>query len=457
MRIYLFTFCILLFASCATTRRAERHFYKSLKSEVETSPVFSTAYTGFNLVDAATGRTLCAVNADRYFTPASTTKILTLATCLKVLGDSIPGLRITGALLGGDEIRGGTRWIQAYLVEGTGDPTFLHPKFQAWQNVFKYLKTNSVIFTSDPGKPPVTRLGPGWSWDDYSEGYSPERSIFPIYGNVATIRWGGDNWVVHPKFYQDSLLYQWTPTNKSYFQRAETENRFIKSESVPDEQLFAFEAHIPIFNAEQQKFHLLADTIGGAYDSVEAGNDTDYPDSFIFSTPVDTVYRRMMYESDNFVAEQLLLACAGVKYDTLQQEKIIPWVKDSLFGALPNPPRWVDGSGLSRYNLITPRYLTGVLQQLYREQPRERLLSLFPAGGISGTLTDWYRGPDGKPFVFAKSGSMSGVQCLSGYLLTKTGKVLIFSFMHNNFVGSGKPWKAEMQRFLLELYNNGPQ
>jgi len=153
------------------------------------------------------------------------------------------------------------------------------------------------------------------------------------------------------------------------------------------------------------------------------------------------------------VAEQLLLLCAGVKYDTLQQEKIIPWVKDSLFGALPNPPRWVDGSGLSRYNLITPRYLSGVLQQLYREQPRERLFSLFPAGGISGTLTDWYRGPDGKPFVFAKSGSMSGVQCLSGYLVAKSGKVLIFSFMHNNFVGSGKPWKTEMQRVLLDIYN----
>lgn len=402
-------------------------------------------------MDAATGQTLAAVNADGYFTPASNTKILTLATCLKVLGDSIPGLRITGTLLGGDEIRGGTRWIEAYFVEGTGDPTFLHPKFQAWQNVFKYLKTNSVIFTSDPGKPPVARMGPGWAWDDYSEDYSAERSTFPIYGNVTSIRWGGNSWVVHPKRYLDSLRHQWTPAIKPYFQRAETENRFIKSEGVPDEQLLAFEANIPIFNVEQQKFRLLSDTIGWEYDPVEAGNDTDYPDSFVFSTPVDTVYRRMMYESDNFVAEQLLLVCAGVKFDTLQQGKIIAWAKDSLFATLHNPPRWVDGSGLSRYNLITPRYLTGVLQQLYREQPRDRLFSLFLAGGMSGTVAGWYRGPDGKPFVFAKGGSMSGVQCLSGYLLTKKGKVLIFSFMHNNFVGSGKPWKAEMQRLLLEI------
>jgi len=43
---------------------------------------------------------------------------------------------------------------------------------------------------------------------------------------------------------------------------------------------------------------------------------------------------------------------------------------------------------------------------------------------------------------------MSGVQCMSGYLRTKRGQWLIFSFMHNNFVGSGKPWRLEMRRIL---------
>jgi D-alanyl-D-alanine carboxypeptidase/D-alanyl-D-alanine-endopeptidase (penicillin-binding protein 4) len=173
----------------------------------------------------------------------------------------------------------------------------------------------------------------------------------------------------------------------------------------------------------------------------------------IYSSPIDTVLRRMMYQSDNFIAEQMLLVCAGVKFDTLKQEKIIQWTLDSTFSALPQRPKWVDGSGLSRYNLITPQSLASVLQKLWKSQPSSRLLSFFPAGGVHGTLAEWYGGKDGKPYVFAKTGSMSGVQCLSGYLVCKSGKLLIFTFMHNNFVGPGKPWKAEMQRILEGIHD----
>nr|MBP6826456.1 D-alanyl-D-alanine carboxypeptidase [Saprospiraceae bacterium] len=129
------------------------------------------------------------------------------------------------------------------------------------------------------------------------------------------------------------------------------------------------------------------------------------------------------------------------------------WMLDSVLADLPQRPRWVDGSGLSRYNLASPRDFSTILLKLWNEQPRERLFSLFPAGGMNGTVADWYKGKDGKPYVFAKSGSMSGVQCLSGYVLTKKGKVLVFSFMNNNFVGSGKPWKLEMQRVLQYIHD----
>ncbi|MCY7331047.1 MAG: D-alanyl-D-alanine carboxypeptidase, partial [Saprospiraceae bacterium] len=53
-------------------------------------------------------------------------------------------------------------------------------------------------------------------------------------------------------------------------------------------------------------------------------------------------------------------------------------------------------------------------------------------------------------WLFAKTGSMGGVVCISGYLRTRRGKTLIFSFMNNNFVGSAKPWRLEMRR-ILEL------
>ena len=127
MRLIPFYIILLLLAACAAPRRAERHFYKNLKTEIEASPVFSRGFTGFHLVDAATGQTLASLNADRYFTPASNTKILTLATGLNVLGDSLPGMKW--------KISGDT-----FFFRGTGDPTFLHPDFENWQPAARFLK-----------------------------------------------------------------------------------------------------------------------------------------------------------------------------------------------------------------------------------------------------------------------------------------------------------------------------
>ena len=83
--------CLFLFSACSTARRTEHFYAKTLKKEIEKSPVFAQSFTGFTLLDPETGRILCDVNGGHNFTPASTTKILTLATCVGVLGDSVPG------------------------------------------------------------------------------------------------------------------------------------------------------------------------------------------------------------------------------------------------------------------------------------------------------------------------------------------------------------------------------
>jgi D-alanyl-D-alanine carboxypeptidase/D-alanyl-D-alanine-endopeptidase (penicillin-binding protein 4) len=91
-----------------------------------------------------------------------------------------------------------------------------------------------------------------------------------------------------------------------------------------------------------------------------------------------------------------------------------------------------------------------VLTDLYREIPEERLLRLFASGGVSGTVRDWYAG-DEAPYVFAKTGTLANNHCLSGYLKTRSGRLLIFSFMHNHFREPLAGIKQQMQGILEKL------
>lgn len=425
----------LLLASCTTSRHAERRFSRKIQKEVKNSPVFSRAFTGFTLLDPETGRTLADVNGDKYFTPASNTKILTLATCLEVLGDSVPGVEY--------QIHDGFIYFR-----GTGDPTFLHAKFQNWQSAISLLRSGKDTLFYILRDLPIPRFGPGWAWDDYNEYYQAERSQMPTYGNTVTIKKGNNNrYSVYPSYFTEYCL----PLNDAgapRISRGECDNGWsFRVDTLTDSLVSPTLTYATPY---------LEDTLGKTviFRMPWEGPFLNSEWNTLYSAPLDTVLRRMMYQSDNFIAEQMLLVCAGQKFDILQQDTMIKWMLDSVLTSLPQRPRWVDGSGLSRYNLISPRDLAQVLVKLWREQPRDRLLSLFPAGGVNGTVSDWYRGKNGKPYVFAKTGGMSGVHCLSGYVVTERGKTLIFSFMHNNFVGSNRPWKQEMQRILEVIWSN---
>lgn len=407
---------------------------------VAQSPVFLKALSGFTLLDPETGKTLCDFQGDRNFTPASNIKILTLATCLAVLRDSVPGMQVVDM-------------ENAAVYRGTGDPTFLNPLFQSWQGIFQHIRHDTLRQRFVVGRALKDQpLGPGWAWDDATESYSAERSDLPIYGGLITVH----NDTARARRRVEPLFFQSMFVDKEELTRVPAglvSNQFYQWPEKPKIETL----HLPIINASSLSRFLLADTLRANYQPLE---NTSIPMGFeqvtqwrtLYSTPIDTVLRRMMYQSDNFIAEQMLLACAGEKFGALQQDTVMEWMLDSCVSNLTQRPRWVDGSGLSRYNLLSPRSIAQVLSALWHEQPRDRLFSLFPAGGQSGTIEGWYAGKDGKPYVFAKTGSMSGVCCLSGYVVCKSGKVLVFSFMHNHFIGSSRPWRAEMQRVLEQIH-----
>ena len=125
-------------------------------------------------------------------------------------------------------------------------------------------------------------------------------------------------------------------------------------------------------------------------------------------------------------------------------------MKENHLSEIPDEPQWVDGSGLSRYNMFTPRSIIWLLKQIDEEFSYDPdLFELLPAGGVSGTIRNWYAAPDSaEPYVFAKTGTLSNNHCLSGFLITNSGKKLLFSFMNNHYVTSSSVVKNEMEYVL---------
>src|SRR5690606_23970461 len=142
-----------------------------ISSRLYQSPIFKDHIFGFSLYDMDQHQFLLGVNEDKHFTPASNTKIFTLFTALKNIGDSIPALHYIEK---GDSL----------LFWGTGDPTFLHPKLDVG-TVYNFLSaTDKKLFYVGgiPTEEPFYRMG--WAMEDAEKYYQPAITGFPIYGNL---------------------------------------------------------------------------------------------------------------------------------------------------------------------------------------------------------------------------------------------------------------------------------
>lgn len=399
MRICTLLLCGLsLLLGCQAPRQVLR---KSLKTHILDNAAHAHNFTGFALFDPVKQKLLYNHQAERYFTPASNTKLYTLYTALNVLGDSLAALRYA--------FRNDTLFIM-----GTGDPSLMHLDLPD-NGVLAWLSghADSMQLVYVEGNMQDAAYGPGWAWDDMQEPYSCPRSALPLHGNFFRM--------------------------------------VLKGGLVFDMPISVDE----LGNAAST-LELALNEYDNARSPVKIATISHRPDldwQTLYGLPIDSVLIPFMHNSDNFFAEQLMLMTSGqLFHDTLSVKKAIRYSLDSLLADLPHRPRWVDGSGLSRYNLFTPQDNIFVLNKLWQEQPLGRLLAIFPAGGVSGTIKKWYAGKDSIPFVYAKTGTLSNNHCLSGFIHTKNDRWYIFSFMHNHYLESSSEMKISMDRILREIY-----
>ena len=139
--------------------------------------------------------------------------------------------------------------------------------------------------------------------------------------------------------------------------------------------------------------------------------------------------------------------CLGVMKD----EMIIDSLLSNDLSGLPQKPAWVDGSGLSHFNLFTPQDFVFLLTKFKNEFGIDRMKRILPTGG-QGTLKNYYKADSG--YVFVKTGSLTGVICVSGYVYTYKKRLLQFSILVNNFVGSGSAVRHSVEGYLEGLRKN---
>ena len=225
------------------------------------------------------------------------------------------------------------------------------------------------------------KFGKGWSWDDFNSYYQTEITGFPLYGNVVNISIDG---LGKLRCYPDlSALYLGDVSTSADFTIAkrglENNNLIIPKRFSPN-----FTQAVPLHFDASITENLLTDTLlatGLVIEPVETLPWRKVPINAktIYSIKADSLYKRMLQQSDNFIAEQVLLNCAAANQLTMQTDSVISFANRKLFADLPDKMQWVDGSGLSRQNLITPRDMAMVLQKIYDKVGNEKqLFDLLP-------------------------------------------------------------------------------
>jgi len=422
----------------ATSVYSQKIPTRKVRKIIKKSELLNEHFTGFALFDQDKDKMIYEQNASKHLVPASNTKMYTFYTVLNMLGDSIPALKY---ITKGDSL----------IFWGTGDPTLAYSTFKS-NKVVDFLKKSDkkLFFVSNNYK--GNFYGYGWNYDDYLEDFQPELTAFPVDGNTAKVykneaggvtvkpsflqpffkvdsNFSDEYFLIHRDFYANKFTYPATISKTGYLQE------------------------IPFKTSPELTISLLEEKINKEINLIDIPLPKDF--KIIFSEKTDDVLRKMMLVSDNFIAEQLLLVCSSTLSNDLSTKSIIDYSKANFMKEFANDIAWVDGSGLSRYNLFTPNSSIVLLKKISEKiNDDERLHSLFPAGGVSGTLKRAYKTDNGNPFVWAKTGTLTNVYNQSGYITTRKGKKLIYSFMNNNFTRTTDEIRNEMARIITEIHNN---
>ena len=396
---------------------------------INKNPVFSRSHVAIAIQPLGSNKKIKGTEFSKYMTPASNTKLLTFLGAIQTF-DSLPLINYS---IINKELH----------IKSTGYPLLFHP-FYPDKELEEFLNSyERIIYHSSRSK--VTRFGPGWAWDDYPYYFSAQTSIFPLFGNVVRFTKSNENeFFIYPNLFntvEDKLL------NNSII-RNETNNTFITN---PIKPLQKDTIYIPFKTSEK----LTVDLLNYRLDSdVRYDSNDNQVYKTLYSKDFNKIYQSVLKNSDNLIAESLLIMIGKELNDSFSTSDVINKFKKDWNSWTPDPLLWYDGSGMSRYSMFTPRTLVAVLQKIHEQIGLSGIQKYFAAGGESGTIKNFYQ-KEKTPFVYAKTGTLRNNHNLSGYLISKKGNWYVFSIMVNHFESPTNEIRLAIGDLLDYIYKKG--
>lgn len=414
-----------------------------------TDPVLKNATWGFVIYDPKTKKVISSYNENTPLVPASTTKLLTTETALNLLGENYrwnTQLEYSGTV---DE--NGVLTGNLYIV-GSGDPSLGTNKAGAssYREIIDTFKealstegikkvNGDIIIQTALFKGNISRLPENVVWLENNNYYLP-------VGATKEINPANERLIVKRAMPTESV--------KKYFYVSPYTNQMVYAEKYEGDGVLTTKLpDAPAFLANSFRATLVKSGIavtGKVQTKTVDGQPESRKTINVYKSPTlaDIVYYTNQ-RSDNSLAEALLKTVGyfkkGNQTPDSGREVVTEHLKDVAFDF--EGLNYMDGSGLSRNNKVTPisqvKYLTSLMGTKYYQT----YFNSLPIGGQSGTLKKMFL-ENGNGQVFAKTGTLNKVKTLAGYIKTNSGKTLVFSLLVNNYAGSVDMVKKRMEQII---------
>lgn len=394
-------------------------------------------------------RALYDLNSDRYFIPASNTKLLTTAAALLALGSDY---RIRTSVYDAGE---GT-----LQVVGRGDPSLTNAQLKDLAQQLRYQGIRTIrklIFNDSYLEGDV--VNPTWEWEDIQFDYGTSVNSLILNQNAVklTLSPQQPGQPLRMSWSDAMASRQWKIENESMTSEAETSNS-VTVKAVLGQPILRIKGQLPI-DANPETFDmaildpannflqhfrnaLALEGITVQQASVISTVTTNQEQELaaVESPPLALLVFETNQESNNLYAEVLLRTLQvsaqplpDISPNSHSADIGLQQLKATLTALGVDPESYiiVDGSGLSRHNLVSPKAIAQTLQ-LMAKTPQARVYrDSLPVAGVSGTLRNRFRNTMAQGNIQAKTGSMTGVSTLSGYLDVPGYQPLVFSIMVN--------------------------